>query len=275
MNSITFHPPCQLMSFVVLGEPMSKARARVVNGHAFTPERTRVAEAQVQAAFLASPQRYVPSAEAGYRVDAKFHAATRQRRDVDNMLKLILDALNKYAWADDTQVLEIHARKDLVALGDERTEVTIYSLPPLLGLQATCRTCGQSFRTYPSQAQQWCSIPCRTKSRLDARRRTCKGCSEIFDPGPRYKGRAYCTLECKKAHLTVDMVCIQCSTTYNRPQSWASNGHALCSVACREAYWREHAASSARGICADCGGATSKRCYARCRPCGVLSRAPS
>lgn len=283
MSSVSFQfpPPAPLMSmnddplveFIVKGEPMSKARARVVNGHAFTPERTRVAEAHVQAAFLATGKRWQPQQEAGYYVEATFAAATRQRRDIDNMFKLILDALNGIAWVDDTQVVELHGRKILVPKGAEHTEVRIYSRPPLVGMQTTCEHCGKKMRAYPSLAWRWCSLDCRNGSRADARRRTCKGCGVEFVPETEYAQRVYCTLECKHRSLTVDLTCLRCGTVYNRPQSWATNGRPLCTPECRAAYWREHRAVAARGTCVECGGSTSKKSYKRCRACCVKDTA--
>ena len=39
------------------------------------------------------------------------HAARTLRGDLDNYVKLTLDALNKVAWEDDGQVVRIHAVK--------------------------------------------------------------------------------------------------------------------------------------------------------------------
>lgn len=117
--------------FVVDGEPVSKERPRVVGGRAFTPAKTLAAEDQVAWAFRMAARSYVPPAEGSYGVIVRFFAATKRQRDVDNMLKLVLDALNKLAWADDVQVQEISARKFYVGKNKDlaRTEVAIYSLP--------------------------------------------------------------------------------------------------------------------------------------------------
>lgn len=113
--------------FTVPGEPFSKARARVVHGHAFTPERTRVAEAGIAWAFRAVAGSYTPTVDTDYAVHVEFYAATRQRRDIDNMLKLVLDGLNGLAWPDDSQVTRVSARKSYVASRDEaRTEVAVF-----------------------------------------------------------------------------------------------------------------------------------------------------
>jgi Holliday junction resolvase RusA-like endonuclease len=46
------------------------------------------------------------------------------------MLKLVLDGLNKVAWADDVQVTEVSARKALALPGQARTEVAVYRPGP-------------------------------------------------------------------------------------------------------------------------------------------------
>lgn len=46
-------------------------------------------------------------------VTVTFHRAHRNRCDVDNMLKTVLDAATKVLWLDDSQVMEVRARKVL------------------------------------------------------------------------------------------------------------------------------------------------------------------
>lgn len=117
----------QAVSFTVEGEPVSKSRARVTrSGHAYTPKKTRDAEAVIAWEYrraTASP----PDPDGLYSVTALFVSKQRYRRDVDNMLKLVLDGLNKTAWEDDSQVVEVTARKRFAGgVGDAaRTEVTV------------------------------------------------------------------------------------------------------------------------------------------------------
>jgi Holliday junction resolvase RusA-like endonuclease len=46
------------------------------------------------------------------------------RPDLDNYEKGVMDALNKFLWEDDSQVVELHARK-LYAAGDESPGVHV------------------------------------------------------------------------------------------------------------------------------------------------------
>lgn len=45
--------------------------------------------------------------------------------DLDNRVKLVADALNKVAWADDKQVTEFHAYRKDVRRGEQRITITI------------------------------------------------------------------------------------------------------------------------------------------------------
>ena len=79
-------------------------------------------------AYRAAGGRLNTDTETAYAVHATFFNGTMQRRDVDNMLKLILDGLNGVAYPDDTQVLEVWGRKTKVETGQARTEVRLYRI---------------------------------------------------------------------------------------------------------------------------------------------------
>lgn len=92
------------------GDPVAKGRPRVYRGHGITPPRTVSAENRVYAAFIA---RYPDMKPVGGPVDvyAGFWLSRRGKPDIDNMIKLILDALNRVAWRDDAQITRIIASK--------------------------------------------------------------------------------------------------------------------------------------------------------------------
>lgn len=48
-----------------------------------------------------------------------------QRPDLDNLVKLVLDALNGVAWADDGQVSHVIASKSRIAVTEPQTIVEV------------------------------------------------------------------------------------------------------------------------------------------------------
>ena len=113
------------VAFTVLGPPRPKERARVVAGRgAFTPERTRQyarAVASVGAVHCGHGWRR----DGAFRILTLFVFKSRRRRDVDNCLKAVLDALNGIAWRDDSQVMVATCEKRCEPTEPERTEVRI------------------------------------------------------------------------------------------------------------------------------------------------------
>ena len=122
------HTRPQAVTFTIEGEPASKGRPRFrhQNGRTitYTPAKTTAAERAVAEAFNAAAPGYSYAPDAAYQVDAVFYLGTRRQKDVDNMLKLVLDGLNGVAWADDHQVTKTSTEK-IHAPGDARTVVTI------------------------------------------------------------------------------------------------------------------------------------------------------
>lgn len=101
----------EVAHFTIESEPVSKERPRVTGGHAYTPQKTRAAEAVVAWAFRKAVGAWQPDDTSRFSVEMIFFNGNNRRRDLDNMVKLILDSLNKLCWADDHQVDEITARK--------------------------------------------------------------------------------------------------------------------------------------------------------------------
>jgi Holliday junction resolvase RusA-like endonuclease len=76
---------------------------------------------------LSDPKPAWPK-DARYRMTVRAHFANARRRDIDNVLKAIADALNTIAYEDDSQIDEMHITRSVDA-AMPRTEITIEVLP--------------------------------------------------------------------------------------------------------------------------------------------------
>jgi Holliday junction resolvase RusA-like endonuclease len=113
-----------IVTFTIPGEPFSKERPRWGGRRTYTPPKTVAAESRVIEAFdIAYPLGLPLACELGMRID--FHLGTRRRKDIDNMQKLVMDALNKVAYEDDWQIAELTSRRHYDK-GNPRTEVSIW-----------------------------------------------------------------------------------------------------------------------------------------------------
>ena len=122
-----------VLSFIVPGEPIGTARPRVTRNGTFTPKASRDAQDRVGAAFLDAYPAHRPSIGAAY-VRARFYRATAYRRDIDNLVKTVLDGLNGLAYVDDYQVQDLKVKVILKAPRTEaRTEVVCYFDDPQEG----------------------------------------------------------------------------------------------------------------------------------------------
>ena len=121
---------CQFktMRFEVLGEVIGKGRPRFTKqGRTYTPKKTLDYERAIKRAYL---NKYTYLSKKSIRIKicayfevAKSHSKVKKQKmlanelqctkkpDVDNIVKVVLDALNKVAYQDDTQVVELVAIK--------------------------------------------------------------------------------------------------------------------------------------------------------------------
>lgn len=118
-----------MFEFVVYGKPQGKARPRVVNGHAFTPKKTKEYETAIKLAFL-KRHRGEPRLQGavclklfiGFQIPKAFSKEKHEhalagwikptvKPDIDNIVKAYMDALNGLAWEDDKQVTALYCFK--------------------------------------------------------------------------------------------------------------------------------------------------------------------
>lgn len=129
--------------FEVIGDIKGKARPRVntYTCKAYTPECTKDYEMLIKQYFKLKYPRYVPlENRVAVKIIAQFKipkSATKKDKllieegklspakkpDIDNIIKIVLDALNKMAFKDDNQITKIEVEK-IYGL-DERIYVKI------------------------------------------------------------------------------------------------------------------------------------------------------
>lgn len=119
------------MQFIVKGRPQGKKRPRFsrISHTVYTPRETISYENQIAMAFKAGEGRCIPegqcvavSVTAFFPVPKSYSKGKRKacidgdirpdkKPDIDNVLKVVLDALNGLAYDDDKQVIEAICRK--------------------------------------------------------------------------------------------------------------------------------------------------------------------
>lgn len=124
--------------FTIKGEPRGKGRPRFTkNGRVYTPTETIQYENLVALGYRNSAKGYKftspvrvtikafqkPPKKSKKVVEAMLNGRVlpTKKPDLDNIAKIILDGLNKVAWDDDTQVVEMmvikrYAEDPLVAV---------------------------------------------------------------------------------------------------------------------------------------------------------------
>ena len=116
------------ISLMIPGEPKGKQRPRFsrATGRTYTPEQTITFENYVKALYYASYQDRkidgpvraaiqavfpLPASMSEKRKKALDGMPYTKKSDADNLAKIILDALNGLAYADDKQVTELTVSK--------------------------------------------------------------------------------------------------------------------------------------------------------------------
>ena len=113
------------ISFTVPGQPISKSRPRISpNGGMYNPTETTDAEELIQAYYRQAAPGTQMDEESYWRVDCVFYTANRAKRDLDNLAKLVLDALSGLIWKDDCRVWTLNLCRQ-IDKGNPRTEITV------------------------------------------------------------------------------------------------------------------------------------------------------
>ena len=130
------------MIIVVKGKPQGKGRPRFTkSGHAYTPKNTSDYERQIRFQWAKGYYEKIQDKPVCVKVRAEFKVpksvakAKREalhgepylhKPDIDNIIKICLDALNGLAYADDRQIASVEGEK--VYGEQERVTITINEL---------------------------------------------------------------------------------------------------------------------------------------------------
>lgn len=99
--------------FSVPGKPQGKQRARRGrNGRFYTPQETRAFERLVKQCYVLAPGLLRPDYTGPVALEVVCWFSDRRRRDLDNVLKAVADALNGIAYADDSQIVRAEVRRE-------------------------------------------------------------------------------------------------------------------------------------------------------------------
>ena len=125
------------IKFKILGKPRGKQRPRLINiggkNIVYTPKQTSEYEKLVKASYMAVSRTFF---EKGVPLEIDITAFfsgkysdsswMTKKPDADNIIKIILDGLNKVAFYDDAQVCKLYFEKRYAEV--PRVEITIKNL---------------------------------------------------------------------------------------------------------------------------------------------------
>lgn len=109
--------------FTVPGEPKSKKRPRHGKGRTYSDPEMVADEHKVAAYFRQHHPGWKPRPDITHMA-CTFIVGTRRNRDLDNLVKLVRDALNGIAYVDDRQITSDQNRI-IYQRGKPRTIVTM------------------------------------------------------------------------------------------------------------------------------------------------------
>lgn len=254
-----------LLSVSCDGDPVAHQRPRQGRGgHFYTPEKTRAYRQVLVGAIneQAKGKSLATECDLTFGVQVRFYRGTRQRIDVDNMLKTILDAITQSGfWLDDSRVHEIcgtvekgvpHPRVEFIIYryhlrGDE-TKNGEYDFAKKCAFCEGALSAAKS-KSYPSTRRKFCSQECARASKRDTLK--CSQCGEKF-------------MIPKSLHRK------------NRHPSGGWYPRRFCSRKCSIEFHRHlhriRGKESDKWICTRCGGRVSRKEYKVCFGCAMQMR---
>ena len=130
------------VSFTIEGEPVGKGRPRHGKYKTYTPAKTKSVENNIAYFYKVNVGYYfegyvklnlnlyysIAKSDSKKKKLMKLNNELRPNKkpDIDNVVKLVADALNEVAYKDDTQIIELECRKFYSDI--PRIEITIEDL---------------------------------------------------------------------------------------------------------------------------------------------------
>lgn len=97
-----------VIEFVVHADPIAAPRPRGMGGH-FVSNSARYLAYKESIAWSYKPKAFgIDPWQGAVTMTLRFFTKTRRRVDADNLAKGAMDALNTLAYADDSQIDELH-----------------------------------------------------------------------------------------------------------------------------------------------------------------------
>jgi len=234
--------PQDLVCFVHKGAPCSKARARWHRKQQrfYTPQHVLDAQTSLAGRFSHIPDR---PWTCNIAIVAVFYRPNAQRIDIDNLMKLVMDAATEAdVWTDDCHVT---AQAAFIELDRDNPRTVVALCPTVSTLNRDpvvvkiCLQCRQPFKR-----------------------------DRFRDP----KTTRFCSQDCVNAAALAEVRCAKCETTFRRTVS----GQRYCSTDCEEsaALVRKSIRAGQRPWpkCETCGNRVSRREYKQCSDCAPKGR---
>ena len=131
-----------MIKFTIEGEPVGKGRPRHGKYKTYTPAKTKSVENNIAYFYKVNVGHYfegyvrlkldlyysIAKSDSKKKKMMKLNNELRPNKkpDIDNVIKLVADALNEVAYKDDTQIIELECRKFYSDIA--RMEITLEDL---------------------------------------------------------------------------------------------------------------------------------------------------
>lgn len=253
-----------IFSIEFQGNPIAHERVRVRrSGKSYIPSKTRNYKNSLAWYIKLKIQNidYKDNDKSIYGIQAIFYRGDRQRIDLDNLLKTILDSITLSGfWSDDSKVAEIAGRLEKIQ-ANPRVNFMVYLYDSINHIETSqdytfqekCSFCGGPMslaksKSYPCRKGQFCSKECFYQSRKIKLK--CSYCGKDFE--------------------------IPKSLLYQKTKKGKVYKRSFCSRDCSINYWRQlkrkKGKESDNWICSKCGSHVSRKEYKVCRGCSMKTR---